>query len=153
MDQTSGIDYNWEDHALCRSLTKEQKKDFFPLKHDGEGKQQVNRARKLCSECPVVVECLHASLVTNEKFGVWGMTSPKQRQQMRKKYTITNEDGEKVALYNDIDNVVEILADHISNMVEVGPGYYPVLTSNPNLRENRLHLHGPVKGGKEIIEN
>ena len=153
MDQESGIDYNWEDNALCRTLPESQKKDFYPLKHDGEGKQQVNRARRLCSDCPVVVECLHASLVTNEKHGVWGMTSPKQRARMRKDYTITNEDGKRVALYEDIEVVVEILAEHIANMVEVGPGYYPVLLSNPTIRENRLHLYGPKTGGKKIIEN
>jgi hypothetical protein len=63
---------------------------------------------------------------------------------MRRKYTITNDAGEKIALYNDIENVIEILADHISGMIEVGTGYYPVLINNPTLRE---------MGGKKIIEN
>ncbi len=153
MDQESGIDYNWEKNALCRTLTESQKKDFFPLKQDGAGKLQVNRARRLCSDCPVVVECLHAALVTNEKHGVWGMTSPKQRQRMRRDYTITNEHGKKVALYEDMEIVVEMLAAHIYNMEQAGPGYYPVLTSNPRLRENRLDLYGPPKGGKKIIED
>ena len=133
VDQESGINYNWEDFAACKDLPKEQKDDFFPEKADGHGKKQVNRARKICLDCPVVVECLHAALVTNEQYGVWGMTSPKQRLIMRRKYTVVNEDGEKVALYEDIDNVIEILADHIGNMVEVGGGYYPVTRIHPTL--------------------
>ena len=144
VDQESGINYNWEDFAACKDLPKEQKDDFYPEKADGRGKKQVNRARKICLDCPVVVECLHAALVTNEQYGVWGMTSPKQRQAMRKKYTITDEAGEKTALYEDIENVIEILADHIGDMIEVGTGYYPVLLNNPTLRE---------RGGKKFIEN
>ena len=133
VDQESGIDYDWEDFALCKEVSDKQKQDFFPLKDDGGGKRQVNRARKVCADCPVVVECLHAALSTNERYGVWGMTSPKQRLIMRRKYTVVNEDGEKVALYKDIDNVIEILADHIGNMVEVGGGYYPVTRIHPTL--------------------
>jgi WhiB family redox-sensing transcriptional regulator len=133
VDQESGIDYSWENFAACKDLSIKQKEDFFPLKDDGGGKLQVNRARRLCADCPVVVECLHAALTTNERYGVWGMTSPKQRLLMRRKYTVKNEAGEKVLLYEDIDNVVEILADHIGNMVEVGGGYYPVVLTNPTL--------------------
>ena len=129
MDQKSGIDYNWEDNALCRTLPESQKKDFYPLKHDGEGKQQVNRARRLCSDCPVVVECLHASLVTNEKHGVWGMTSPKQRRLLRKANTIIDEDGNEVRLYEDIENCIEILSEHMTNMEQVGASYFPMLGS------------------------
>ena len=129
MDQESGIDYNWEDNAACRNLSIEEKGDFFPLKGDGKGKKQVNRARRICLDCPVVVECLHAALVTNEKFGVWGMTSPKQRRLLRKNYTIVDEDGEEVRLYEDINNCVEIMADHMTNMEEVGKAYFPMLGS------------------------
>ena len=129
MDQESGIDYNWEDFAACKDLSKEQKDDFFPEKADGHGKKQVNRARRICLDCPVVVECLHAALVTNEKFGVWGMTSPKQRRLLRKVNTIKDEDGNEVRLYEDLENCIEILSEHMTNMEEVGASYFPMLGS------------------------
>ncbi len=129
VDQESGIDYNWEDFAACKDLPKEQKDDFFPEKADGHGKKQVNRARRICLDCPVVVECLHAALVTNEKFGVWGMTSPKQRRLLRKVNTIKDEDGNEVRLYEDLENCIEILSEHMTNMEEVGASYFPMLGS------------------------
>ena len=129
VDQKSGINYNWEDFAACKDLPKEQKDDFFPEKADGHGKKQVNRARKICLDCPVVVECLHAALTTNEQYGVWGMTSPKQRRLLRKYNTTLDEDGNEVRLYEDLDNCIEILSEHMINMEEVGTAYFPMLGS------------------------
>ena len=111
VEQKSGIDYNWEKNAACRKLTQEQKEDFFPLKADGNGKTQIKRARKVCLECPVLYECLHAALVTNERYGVWGMSSPKQRLQLRR-----NKDADGNPAYLDIKNIPGLYEKMIENM-------------------------------------
>ena len=111
VEQKSGIDYNWEKNAACRKLTQEQKDDFFPLKADGQGKLKINRARKICIECPVLYECLHAALVTNEKYGVWGMSSPKQRLKLRR-----HKDVEGNPLYLDKDNIPWLFEQMLDDM-------------------------------------
>ena len=111
VEQKSGIDYNWEKNAACRKLTQEQKEDFFPLRADGQGKVKINRARKICVECPVLYECLHAALVTNEKYGVWGMSSPKQRLKLRR-----GRDADGNPLYEDFNNTELLFEQMLDDM-------------------------------------
>ena len=117
VEQKSGIDYNWEKNAACRKLTQEQKEDFFPLRADGQGKVKINRARNICVECPVLYECLHAALVTNEKYGVWGMSSPKQRLKLRR-----GKDANGNPLYLDMKNIPGLYEVMIGDMKVVRGG-------------------------------
>ena len=117
MEQKSGIDYNWEKKAACKELTPEQKADFYPLRADGQGKLKINRARKICLECPVLYECLHAALCTNEVFGVWGMSSPKQRLKLRR-----GRDANGDPLYLNIDNIPMLYEQMIGDMKIVRGG-------------------------------
>lgn len=41
-------------------------------------------AAKACAGCPVIAECLERALRTGETFGIWGGTTPEQRQRMRR---------------------------------------------------------------------
>ena len=100
VEQKSGIDYNWEKNAACKELTQEQKDDFYPIRGDGKGKAMINRARRICVDCPVLAECLYAALLTNERYGVWGMSSPKQRLKLRR-----HKDVDGNPLYLDQDNI------------------------------------------------
>ncbi len=111
VEQKSGIDYNWEDRAACRNLTPEQKADFYPIRGDGKGRMMIRRARAVCLECPVLFECLHASLVTNERYGVWGMSSPKQRLKLRR-----GKDADGTPLYMNFDNTERLYEQMIGDM-------------------------------------
>lgn len=51
---------------------------FFP--NYGEN---TNKAKAICDTCPVQPECLHHALTQPEKHGIWGGTTPRQRQQIR----------------------------------------------------------------------
>ena len=66
----------WQDDALCATTDPDA---FFPEK-DGS----AARAKKICGQCDVVAECLAYALSRNEQFGIWGNTSPKERQLMRR---------------------------------------------------------------------
>ena len=117
MEQKSGIDYNWEKKAACRELTQEQKGDFYPVSGNGKGKVMIKRARKICMECPVLYECLHSALTTNERYGVWGMSSPKQRLRFRR----SNDDDGNL-LYLDIANISCLYEQMIGDMTVIKGG-------------------------------
>ena len=64
----------WMDDALCRSASPG---DFFPS--DGVG---VERAKRVCAECPVRAECLEYALTQRIEHGVWGGCSERERRRM-----------------------------------------------------------------------
>ena len=61
--------------AACRSLDPEL---FF-----AERGESVVRAREVCRGCPIVVECREFAVTNNERFGIWGDTSPRDRRRIR----------------------------------------------------------------------
>jgi WhiB family redox-sensing transcriptional regulator len=62
------------DEASCRTSTPG---DFFPS--DGVG---VERAKRVCAECPVKAECLEYALTHRIEHGVWGGCSERERRRM-----------------------------------------------------------------------
>ncbi len=52
---------------------------FFPEPGSGDG---WSPALRVCAGCPVREDCLDYALRTNQTQGVWGMTTPAERQQM-----------------------------------------------------------------------
>lgn len=66
----------WMDNALCREIDAEM---FFPppnkVPHD---------AKKACRLCEVRAECLEYALTQGHVDGVWGGTTPRERQQIMK---------------------------------------------------------------------
>lgn len=65
----------WAVFASCRA---EQGMTFFP-----QNKSQEKTALAICGICPVRQDCLDHALATNERFGVWGGTTEKQRRKLR----------------------------------------------------------------------
>jgi WhiB family redox-sensing transcriptional regulator len=65
----------WMDDALCRQIDAEL---FFPQPHT-----VPHDAKKACSLCPVRFPCLEYALTQNVE-GVWGGTTPLERQKMKK---------------------------------------------------------------------
>ena len=53
---------------------------FFPS--DGVG---VDRARKICTDCPVATQCLEYALVERIEHGVWGGCSERERRRILKR--------------------------------------------------------------------
>lgn len=40
-------------------------------------------AKRMCTVCPVKAQCLVAALERNERFGIWGGTSPADRKRLK----------------------------------------------------------------------
>lgn len=68
---------DWALDALCRDLDVGL---FFPAV-PGDIYTTVD-AKAICRQCPVRVDCLDYAVRNHERFGVWGGTSPKDRQKM-----------------------------------------------------------------------
>jgi WhiB family transcriptional regulator, redox-sensing transcriptional regulator len=66
---------DWQDRAACVETDGDA---FFPLEGFGSRK-----AISICSRCPVTRECLNYALVNNFS-GIWGGTSEKERQKLRR---------------------------------------------------------------------
>lgn len=65
----------------CRRVDPEV---FFPI-GDGPGSvAAVNRAKEICSFCPIRQECLNHALTTNQQYGVWGGASENERRQLQR---------------------------------------------------------------------
>lgn len=64
----------WTDSAICRQTDPEA---FFP---DQGG--STLEAKRVCMGCDVRAECLDYALRNNERFGVWGGTSERERRKL-----------------------------------------------------------------------
>lgn len=62
--------------VLCHGVTPL----FYPDRHSGE----VMEAKNLCFQCPFQRECLEWALENNEKHGVWGGTSERERRKIKR---------------------------------------------------------------------
>lgn len=69
---------DWVEVALCREVGSEM---FFPPDDKPVARDFYNNAKSVCKNCEVVIECLDYGL--NEKYGVWGGTTPTERARMR----------------------------------------------------------------------
>ena len=77
-------DYTWRDQAMCRDTDPEL---FFPIGTTGQALLQIAKAKSVCCQCPVTVECLEFALETNQDTGIWGGNSEDERRQMRRTAT------------------------------------------------------------------
>ena len=66
--------YSWQSEASCRGVDSEL---FFPATDEEAG-----AAKAICETCPVRLACLAFSLERNERFGVWGGLTEKERAKL-----------------------------------------------------------------------
>lgn len=70
------MDTNWMATGNCAEAPPDL---FFP--HDGVG---VEKAKKVCIDCPVLEQCLEYALRNRIEHGVWGGCSERQRRRILK---------------------------------------------------------------------
>jgi len=68
----AAADGRWQERALCRQIGDAV---FYPEKG-----QPVQQAKRICAHCPVRIECLDYALAHDERFGVWGGMSERERR-------------------------------------------------------------------------
>jgi WhiB family redox-sensing transcriptional regulator len=76
VDDTEGLD--WQDRALCAQTDPEA---FFPEKGGS-----TREAKKVCRTCEVRAECLEYALEHDERFGIWGGLSERERRRIKRGY-------------------------------------------------------------------
>ncbi len=72
---------DWRQHALCR---EEDPDLFFPVGTGGPALAQAEDAKSVCRRCPVMQRCLRWAMESGQEYGVWGGTSEKDRQSLRR---------------------------------------------------------------------
>ena len=71
----SAGDEGWRLDALCAETDPEA---FFPEKGGS-----TREAKRVCLGCAVRVECLEYALSADERFGIWGGLSERERRRVR----------------------------------------------------------------------
>jgi WhiB family transcriptional regulator, redox-sensing transcriptional regulator len=73
---------NWRSSAACLSADPDL---FFPISSTGPAERQIARAKTICAGCPVRRECLEFALAHDQAHGIWGGTTPEDRQRDRRR--------------------------------------------------------------------
>jgi WhiB family redox-sensing transcriptional regulator len=68
---------SWQADALCSQTDPEA---FFPEKGGS-----TRDAKRICSGCEVKAECLEYALANDERFGIWGGLSERERRKLKKR--------------------------------------------------------------------
>lgn len=69
---------DWIERALCREVGIEV---FYPPDDKPVARDFYARAKSVCANCDVIKECIDYGI--DETYGVWGGTTPVERQAMR----------------------------------------------------------------------
>jgi WhiB family transcriptional regulator, redox-sensing transcriptional regulator len=67
----------WQERALCAQTDPEA---FFPEKGGS-----TREAKRICTTCAVRSECLEYALGNDERFGIWGGLSERERRRLKRK--------------------------------------------------------------------
>jgi WhiB family redox-sensing transcriptional regulator len=70
-------DGGWQERALCAETDPEA---FFPEKGGS-----TREAKKICTGCEVRNDCLEYALANDERFGIWGGLSERERRRLRRR--------------------------------------------------------------------
>ena len=67
---------SWQDRALCAQTDPEA---FFPEKGGS-----TREAKRICLGCEVKDQCLDYALAHDERFGIWGGLSERERRRLKR---------------------------------------------------------------------
>jgi WhiB family redox-sensing transcriptional regulator len=73
-DDTGGP--TWREFALCAQTDPEA---FFPEKGCS-----TRDGKKICAKCEVMMECRAYAILHDERFGIWGGLSERERRSIRR---------------------------------------------------------------------
>jgi len=68
---------DWQDRALCAETDPEA---FFPEKGGS-----TREAKRICNSCEVRRQCLEYALTHDERFGIWGGLSERERRKLKRR--------------------------------------------------------------------
>ena len=76
LDGRDDGEQDWQERALCAQTDPEA---FFPEKGGS-----TREAKRICAGCEVRAECLEYALAQDERFGIWGGLSERERRRLRR---------------------------------------------------------------------
>jgi WhiB family redox-sensing transcriptional regulator len=77
LGQADDEEQGWQERALCAQTDPEA---FFPEKGGS-----TREAKRICSGCEVRAECLEYALAHDERFGIWGGLSERERRRLKRR--------------------------------------------------------------------
>jgi WhiB family redox-sensing transcriptional regulator len=79
LDSLFGLpgEQGWHERALCAQTDPEA---FFPEKGGS-----TREAKRVCTGCEVRSECLEYALENDERFGIWGGLSERERRRLKRR--------------------------------------------------------------------
>ena len=75
-ESTDDSQFSWQADALCAQTDPEA---FFPEKGGS-----TREAKRVCQSCTVRTECLEYALGHDERFGIWGGLSERERRKLKR---------------------------------------------------------------------
>lgn len=75
-DLFGAAEQEWQEQALCAQTNPEA---FFPEKGGS-----TREAKRICQACAVRDECLEYALLNDERFGIWGGLSERERRRLKR---------------------------------------------------------------------
>jgi WhiB family transcriptional regulator, redox-sensing transcriptional regulator len=76
LNYTVPPELEWQERALCAQTDPES---FFPEKGGS-----TREAKRICMTCEVRSPCLEYALANQERFGIWGGLSERERRKLEK---------------------------------------------------------------------
>jgi WhiB family redox-sensing transcriptional regulator len=76
-DPADDTPLGWQERALCAQTDPEA---FFPEKGGS-----TREAKRVCTGCDVRSECLEYALANDERFGIWGGLSERERRKLKRR--------------------------------------------------------------------
>jgi WhiB family redox-sensing transcriptional regulator len=76
LEPTTDEDEQWQERALCAQTDPEA---FFPEKGGS-----TREAKRICLGCEVKDRCLDYALAHDERFGIWGGLSERERRRLKR---------------------------------------------------------------------
>lgn len=76
------MEQDWQQLALCATLPPET--FFLDGATGGELTAREGQAKQICHACPVIRQCRDHAVNAPELHGIWGATTPRERERMRR---------------------------------------------------------------------
>jgi WhiB family redox-sensing transcriptional regulator len=73
---------DWRDKSACLTVDPEL---FFPVGNTGPALDQIEKAKQICAQCPVIENCLQYAMDSNQDSGVWGGLSEDERRALKRR--------------------------------------------------------------------
>ncbi len=82
MTTVTGPATDWRSAGACLNADPDL---FFPISMTGRALEQIAKAKSICARCAVQRQCLEFARAHDPIYGIWGGTTPEDRQRTRRR--------------------------------------------------------------------